>query len=95
MLKTYAKKAASPTKIAQSFACGVPIICNSGVGDLDVTIPNITKNLIFNVNNDLEMSKTIDQVLKADYSNKQQIIDNSKKYFDINLAKVIYKEIYN
>lgn len=92
---TYAMKAASPTKIAQSLACGVPIICNSGIGDLDITIPNIAKNAIFNVNNEFEMSKTIDEILKTDYSDKQLIIYNSKKFYDLNLAKVVYKQIYN
>ena len=40
---TFARIASSPTKIGESFACGVPIICNNNVGDLDILIPKIQK----------------------------------------------------
>lgn len=38
ILKCYSKMAASPTKIAEYLACGLPIIANRGVGDLDEMI---------------------------------------------------------
>lgn len=31
---TYAKKASSPTKMGEILACGVPIICNTNIGDV-------------------------------------------------------------
>mgnify|MGYP001273952905 CR=1 FL=1 len=34
----YSKQASSPTKIAEYLACGVPIIANAGVGDMDELI---------------------------------------------------------
>lgn len=34
ILPSYARMAASPTKLAESFAAGVPVICNEGVGDV-------------------------------------------------------------
>jgi glycosyltransferase involved in cell wall biosynthesis len=34
----YSKQASSPTKIAEYLACGLPIISNSGIGDLDQQI---------------------------------------------------------
>jgi glycosyltransferase involved in cell wall biosynthesis len=36
----YSKKASSPTKIAEALASGLPIISNSGIGDLDAMIEN-------------------------------------------------------
>ncbi len=35
---SFSKQASSPTKIAEYLASGLPIICNSGVGDLDELI---------------------------------------------------------
>jgi glycosyltransferase involved in cell wall biosynthesis len=35
---SYSKLASSPTKIAEYLASGLPIICNAGIGDLDVLI---------------------------------------------------------
>ncbi len=36
----YSKQSSSPTKIAEYLACGLPIITNRGVGDLDTLIEN-------------------------------------------------------
>ncbi len=33
---TYSKTASYPTKLAESLACGLPIICNENVGDLNI-----------------------------------------------------------
>lgn len=33
--ESFSKKASSPTKLAEILACGVPVICNSKVGDLE------------------------------------------------------------
>src|SRR5262249_32214677 len=32
---TPAKRASCPTKLAEALACGLPIVCNRGIGDLD------------------------------------------------------------
>ncbi|MEO6391831.1 MAG: glycosyltransferase family 4 protein [Pyrinomonadaceae bacterium] len=34
----YSKKASSPTKLAEYLACGLPVICNAGIGDVDEVI---------------------------------------------------------
>ncbi len=35
---SFSKQASSPTKIAEYLACGLPVVCNAGVGDLDALI---------------------------------------------------------
>ena len=35
---SFSKQASSPTKIAEYLACGLPVVCNAGVGDLDSLI---------------------------------------------------------
>jgi glycosyltransferase involved in cell wall biosynthesis len=32
---SYSKQASSPTKLAEYLACGLPVICNAGIGDVD------------------------------------------------------------
>lgn len=34
----YSKKASSPTKLAEYLACGLPVICNAGIGDVDEVV---------------------------------------------------------
>jgi glycosyltransferase involved in cell wall biosynthesis len=36
----YSKQSSSPTKVAEYLACGLPIVANGGVGDLDALIEN-------------------------------------------------------
>jgi len=36
----YSKKGSSPTKLAEMLACGIPIITNTGIGDVDELIEN-------------------------------------------------------
>lgn len=38
--KCYSKQASSPTKVAEYLACGVPVVSNRGIGDLDEFIEN-------------------------------------------------------
>lgn len=35
---SYSKQASSPTKLAEYLACGLPVICNAGIGDVDEVI---------------------------------------------------------
>lgn len=42
----YSKQSSSPTKIAEYLACGLPVIANSGVGDLDALIAGNTGVLV-------------------------------------------------
>lgn len=37
---TFSKKASSPTKLAEILGMGVPVICNSGVGDVEQIVKN-------------------------------------------------------
>ena len=34
----YSKKGSSPTKLAELLACGIPVVCNMGIGDCDTII---------------------------------------------------------
>lgn len=44
----YSKLSSSPTKIAEYLACGLPIVVNRGVGDVDTTIENNSVGAIVN-----------------------------------------------
>ena len=43
---TYSKKASSPTKQGELMSMGIPIICNSGVGDTDIIVEKYQAGLV-------------------------------------------------
>ena len=45
ILPTYARMGASLTKLAECFAMGIPVVANSGVGDVKQTIDQLFNDL--------------------------------------------------
>ena len=54
---SYARMAASPTKLAESFAMGVPAICNAGVGDVEEQLEMLNAGVIVDPNSDQDLSR--------------------------------------
>jgi glycosyltransferase involved in cell wall biosynthesis len=91
---TFAKIASSPTKVAEAFALGIPVISNSGIGDLDELIVKFDLGGIINIKNnnyDNFIKSNMDKILTF---SKQAIINNSINIFDIKKSKASYKKIY-
>lgn len=91
---TFAKIASSPTKIAEAMALGVPVVSNSGIGDLDELIENNDLGGIIELD-----SNKINQFIEHNMEkiltfSKQTIINNSFNLFDIKKSKANYKKIY-
>ena len=49
---TFSKKASSPTKQGELMAMGVPVICNSGVGDTELVVREHQSGIVINEFND-------------------------------------------
>jgi glycosyltransferase involved in cell wall biosynthesis len=92
---SYARQASSPTKIAESFAMGIPVICNPGVGDIEAQVKNLNGGKVIDF--------LLDEALEELSSNLHGIInlggtrlrEDSKKIFNLNVANERYKMIYN
>jgi glycosyltransferase involved in cell wall biosynthesis len=55
---TFSKKASSPTKQGELMALGIPIICNSGVGDTDSIVEKYNAGIIISTLNEESYSDT-------------------------------------
>lgn len=56
---TFSKKASSPTKQGELMALGIPIICNSGVGDTDAIVQKYNAGEIISTLNEESYSQTL------------------------------------
>ena len=81
----YSKQASSPTKIAEYLACGLPVISNSGVGDLDALIEGEKVGVILGEFNEENYRKALDKTtdLIAQGNLREHCRRVSQKYFDL------------
>lgn len=90
----YSVISVSPTKIGEALACGVPIICNAGIGDTDFIIKKLDAGYIFNDLTD----NSIDSFVRLKYfpfkKDKQALRDSSKDIFDLKIAIKRYRSAY-
>ncbi|HTA61911.1 MAG TPA: glycosyltransferase [Bacteroidia bacterium] len=90
----YSKKGSSPTKLAELLACGIPIITNTGVGDVDELILDTHCGVLISAFNKDEYKLAVDKI---------DILRQSKQFYrDIALANFSlqkgvdsYKKIYD
>jgi glycosyltransferase involved in cell wall biosynthesis len=89
----------SPTKLAELFACNVPVIANTGVGDLD-SIINLQKNgsVIVNDFEDATLHAAVEQVIQTQEARRLNIRENSRMFAleeGVTLYSQVYRELLN
>lgn len=86
---SYARLATSPTKIAESLACGVPVIANEGIGDVTEILTNLQVGKIIK-----DFSQALDIELMIQNMDALDIRNQAKKVFDLEHAHHFYHEAY-
>ncbi len=93
----YSKQSSSPTKIAEYLAGGLPVVCNTGVGDLDELIEeNHVGALIteFTSQAYLEALNEID-VMRADKTLAERLRSVARQEFDlVGVGRTRYRRLY-
>ena len=94
IINTFSKKASSPTKFAELMGLGIPVISNSGVGDIDQIILNTNAGKIINID---EKNPYEDSCIKIDEIiniNKKMIRKKGIELFSLSVGVKSYQEIY-
>lgn len=89
----FSKKSSSPTKQGELMALGIPIICNSNVGDTDIIVNKYKSGLIVNNFNDYEYDKTISELDLIKFES-EQLRSGAIDYFSLEKGIASYNEIY-
>lgn len=92
---SYSVISVSPTKIGESLACGIPIICNSGIGDTDFILNELNGGHVMK-----DFSTDSIKILQKEVNlqnpiNKKLLRNRSRKYFDLEHAIQKYNQIYD
>lgn len=91
--QTFSKIAASPTKLGELMAMGIPIICNAKIGDLDTIIDKYEAGIVIE-NFDTEvLQKAVDRLVNDEFF--PAIIQNgAHSYYNLNDGIEKYHQIY-
>lgn len=89
----FSKKASSPTKMGEIMNLGVPIICNTGIGDVDEIMKKCMPELIVRSFSNEEYNRVLNSFFRSKY-NFDNIIKTSKDYYSLSAGTLKYKEIY-
>lgn len=90
----FSKKASSPTKLGEVLSMGIPVICNSNIGDINSIIQQPTSGILINHFNNDEYDraiKDIDLLLAID---KGKIIETAKNCFSLQKGVNLYDRVY-
>lgn len=91
----FSKNASSPTRIAEMLAMGIPVIVNTGVGDMDSIFGNRNFGYILGDFTNEEIKKCICDIDRICNIPKSLIREESRKLFDAEIKGIdVYRSVY-
>ena len=75
-------------------ALGIPVICNSGVGDTDMIVKKYDSGLIVESFNTLNYQEVVEKIKQISFD-KNKIRNGAMDYFALQIAVSRYKNIYD
>jgi glycosyltransferase involved in cell wall biosynthesis len=94
ILPAYSKKASSPTKQGELMAMGIPIVCNANVGDADKVIADTNSGWVIHEFNEESYKNTVLQILNNPLPDKQNIIKQGNKEFNLQTGALKFRKTY-
>lgn len=90
----YSKKASSPTKMAECWAMGLPVITNAGVGDNDLYFKQFNAGVLVSALDETAYKRACEEYLNKQFSSTE-IRHIALNYFDHRTAIEKYLVIYS
>jgi glycosyltransferase involved in cell wall biosynthesis len=92
ILPSYSKKASSPTKQGEIMAMGIPIICNTKVGDTDKIVTDYNSGILVNEFSINEYISAVEKMKTKFY--QEQITEGAQEYFSLENGVSLYTKVY-
>lgn len=92
----FSKKSSSPTKQGELMSMGIPVICNSNVGDTDFVINKYNSGFLIDNFDISSFDEVIDEILSSNsIFDKEKIREGAIEYFNLENGIKKYLAIYN
>ena len=89
----YSKKGSSPIKQGELMSMGIPVVCNSNVGDTDWIVRKYHSGIVVETFDKTGYEKAVSELLKHDFDHTI-IIDGAKDYFSLEVGVKEYMDVY-
>jgi glycosyltransferase involved in cell wall biosynthesis len=89
----YSKKASSPVKQGELMSMGIPIVCNSKVGDTDILVEKYNSGYLVHGFDETSYKHAITHLLENEFD-AQQAIAGANDYFSLAKGILAYQKIY-
>lgn len=90
----YSKWASSPTKLAEAYACGVPVVCNPGVGDVDDQVRSLRAGRMLDPTSPGEVARAIADLGAIRALGGAALRRRAQACFDLAIAADAYRRVY-
>ncbi len=93
---SFSKQASSPTKQGEIMSMGIPLICNSGIGDTDLIVKEANSGVVCNSFSDASYDEAILLLTKTiSIEKRNQIRQSANKYFSLKEGIASYNDLFN
>ena len=92
---SFSSLGASPTKLGEYLACGLPVVVNDGVGDVREIVEQLDAGAVLSSMSDREMDQVVsrlDDILAIDAADLRE---RSRKIHDLPVALASYRQVYD
>jgi len=94
IMPSYARIAASPTKMAECYAAGIPVIANRGVGDVEEQVESLAAGILVDPYSDVDMINAVKRLPEVITMGGARLRDSSRSMFGLEVANKRYRSIY-
>lgn len=91
---SFSKKSSSPTKQGEIMALGIPVICNSGVGDTTSIVKNYESGICIDEFSQNGFSQAVHE-LETKMFNPEKLRNGAIDYFSLKKGIMSYEKIYS
>ena len=90
----FSKKASSPTKLAELLGMGIPVVCNSNVGDIDKFVPENNLGIMINSFNDDTYIQACKKLENLEKIKKDHLRNVACELFSLDGGSKTYYKVY-
>ena len=94
IVPSHARMAASPTKMAEAFASGVPVICNFGTGDVAELMARLDAGAIIDADSDTELARVASNLSAIMTKGGARLRELARRSLGLGVAQARYRDIY-
>jgi glycosyltransferase involved in cell wall biosynthesis len=91
----YSKIASSPTKHGEIMAMGIPVITNTGVGDVEMIVAKYNSGYVLNNFSEKAFAEVVDKMISGNTFDKEEIRKGAHDFYSLEKGVASYKKVYD